>query len=736
MWWKRWFLVYGVLMILGVTTVFSQVIITEIMYDAPGTDTKHEWIEIYNNGNELINLSAWKLKEGGTDHNLVSMKGKEILAPEDYAIIADDTNTFLIDFPKFNLKLFDSTFTSGLSNSGEELVMMDETGTITSALIYTPFPLASGKGYTLCLVKSLWKECLPTPGSENTFNSSVTNTSTQNETQSKIKVILATNIPKVTYTETLYDDLFKITLSGKENCSTKKDNITVGYTIFGEINSAGTFTKEVGCSGSSSTGKFTPTKAGKYELCGKVINSTIINADLSSSMICSEFEAVDTYSLECDVAVGLSLKDKLLFSQGESVEFIPTVNNESFPFVIEYWVEDLFGQIVKPKYNTTNTNQKSWKADIKEEDRVLWVKSKVYPACKDINKGDNLAQKMIIVTNEDSNLISATAEGGSSNSSAKDSDSSVSITKVTPIDAKSGDIVKADVEIYKGNTLKYSVSAWVEKDGKDISEKTKVNLYTKYSKYKLSLPIKLDDNCNQNEGKAKVVVEGLGDTDEETISVSISEKQCESEAKKTTASKTESTSKETTAKSSSATLSAELVELSSTTLPTEPVEVKVKFTGDEESHEVKAWSYVYRGSKCYSCGEKEREDNTKEVKFHAGEEKEVSFWLNLDENVEEGEYKVKVKWVKDNQKTEHELTGDVYVNVPEEISGKQETKSLTLNSAKTNKSNIELPSLNRTLIGAGFVAYESSTERDKNLIPYILVIVLGLVCVVLVIKKK
>lgn len=723
------------LLILGITAVFAQVVINEIMYDAPGTDTKHEWIEVYNNGNEPVNLSGWKLKEGGTNHNLALMKETWILNSGDYVIIADDTTTFLVDFPQFNSMLFDSTFTSGLSNSGEELAMVDGIGTVAFILTYIPLPLASGKGYTLCLVDDLWKECLPTPGSENALSNFTTNTSISNETSSRIKIILAGNIPNVTYTGTLYDDLFKITLSGKEgNCSVK-DNITVEYTVTGEVNSAGTFTKEVGCSGSSSTGKFIPIKAGMYELCGKVINSTLIKADLSSSSVCSKFEVIDTYTLECDIAVSISLSDKLLFAQGETIQFTPAVNNESFPFIIEYWIEDLFGQTVKAKYNTTNTNKKSWKANIGEQDRVLWIKAKVYPMCKDKNEGDNLAQRMIIVTNENSNLVNAALVESESNSGTKNNDSSISTTKITPTDAKFGDTIKADVDIYKGNTLKYSVSAWVEKDGKEISEKTKVNLYTKYSKYKLSLPIKLDDNCNLKEGKAKVIVEGLGDTDEETISVSIDEKKCGSEAKNP-ASKKGFTTKETTKKSSSALLSGELVDLSSVVLPSEPLEVKVKLIGDEKPHEVKVWSYIYRGSKCYSCGEKEREDNAKEVKLEPEEEKEVSFWLNLDEKIEEGEYKVKVKWIKDEQKTEHELTGEVYVNVPEEKSEKQEANLPALSTAKTNKSNLEVPSSNRTLIGAGFVAYESSTEKARNLIPYILAIVLGLVCIVLVIKKK
>ena len=42
-------------------------------------------------------------------------------------------------------------------------------------------------------------------------------------------------------------------------------------------------------------------------------------------------------------------------------------------------IEDLLGNIIKNKQNTTNTNQKSYSPDIDESDLVLLIKNKLYP---------------------------------------------------------------------------------------------------------------------------------------------------------------------------------------------------------------------------------------------------------------------------------------------------------------------------------------------------------------------
>lgn len=42
------------------------VVINEVLYDAVGADQGHEWIELYNAGNETTNLSGWRIERAGT----------------------------------------------------------------------------------------------------------------------------------------------------------------------------------------------------------------------------------------------------------------------------------------------------------------------------------------------------------------------------------------------------------------------------------------------------------------------------------------------------------------------------------------------------------------------------------------------------------------------------------------------------------------------------------------------
>ena len=47
--------------------VFGQVMITEIMYNAAGTDTGFEWVEIYNSGLSTVDISGWKIRDEDTN---------------------------------------------------------------------------------------------------------------------------------------------------------------------------------------------------------------------------------------------------------------------------------------------------------------------------------------------------------------------------------------------------------------------------------------------------------------------------------------------------------------------------------------------------------------------------------------------------------------------------------------------------------------------------------------------
>ena len=143
----------------------AQVVVSEIMYDLPGADTKREWIEIHNTGSAAVDLMGWKLFEASTNHAIATTTAGQslILGADAYAIIADNPTIFFVDWPKFNGALFDSTFS--LSNTGETLVLRDATTINVDTATYNSDMGAAGDGNVLVRSGTTFVPQAPTPGS-------------------------------------------------------------------------------------------------------------------------------------------------------------------------------------------------------------------------------------------------------------------------------------------------------------------------------------------------------------------------------------------------------------------------------------------------------------------------------------------------------------------------------------------------------------------------------------------
>jgi len=88
----------------------------------------------------------------------------------------------------------------------------------------------------------------------------------------------------------------------------------------------------------------------------------------------------------CFVVINLST-DKEVYEDGESVKINNSLSNKGFDFIIEYWIEDLEGEIVKNKVNTSNTNIKSYTPRIKAKEKALLVKNRlVFVDCDNANE--------------------------------------------------------------------------------------------------------------------------------------------------------------------------------------------------------------------------------------------------------------------------------------------------------------------------------------------------------------
>ncbi len=133
------------------TVPVGSVLITEVMYDLPGSDSGREWIEIYAK-DYTVDLSNWRLEEekinGKTiQHMLKEYQGVMLLERGDYAVIADNPDAFLEDHPSYSEVLIDSSF--DLVNSALTLRLLDKKDGREIDLVFYIDAGAAGNGLTL-----------------------------------------------------------------------------------------------------------------------------------------------------------------------------------------------------------------------------------------------------------------------------------------------------------------------------------------------------------------------------------------------------------------------------------------------------------------------------------------------------------------------------------------------------------------------------------------------------------
>ncbi|MBW2999410.1 lamin tail domain-containing protein [Candidatus Woesearchaeota archaeon] len=97
----------------------------------------------------------------------------------------------------------------------------------------------------------------------------------------------------------------------------------------------------------------------------------------------------------CNASIDI-LTGKELYQSGEQIKFKFNLSNNSQEFIIEYWVEDLFGEILKNKRNTTNLNEKSYTPKINEADKVILIRANLFVDCSNDSFS---ASKQLVVKN-------------------------------------------------------------------------------------------------------------------------------------------------------------------------------------------------------------------------------------------------------------------------------------------------------------------------------------------------
>lgn len=166
--------IYTIFLVVFSVTALGDVIINEVMYNpdtaVQGTDAQFEWIELYNNGSNTVNLSTWQLEENDFDDVTIS--------PDSYVVVARDklyfesyygNNDTVWDGNDGSYDVLDGSF--ALSNSGEIINLTNST--YNELFDYAPYiALGAGNKKTLARYGNTWGESLTnngTPGKVNTF---------------------------------------------------------------------------------------------------------------------------------------------------------------------------------------------------------------------------------------------------------------------------------------------------------------------------------------------------------------------------------------------------------------------------------------------------------------------------------------------------------------------------------------------------------------------------------------
>ena len=114
----------------------ADIVINEIMYDPAGQPERdHEWIEIYNSGDEEVDLEGWRFFENNNNHRLALEQGDDMLIESNESIvIVQDTEAFLEDYEDYEGTILDSSFSL---NNGEYIALRDSDGEIADEVEYS-----------------------------------------------------------------------------------------------------------------------------------------------------------------------------------------------------------------------------------------------------------------------------------------------------------------------------------------------------------------------------------------------------------------------------------------------------------------------------------------------------------------------------------------------------------------------------------------------------------------------
>lgn len=426
----------------------------------------------------------------------------------------------------------------------------------------------------------------------------------------------------------------------------------------------------------------------------------------------------------CDFSVVVSSNQTFFNSSGDfSFKIvISRISGQKSNITLFRQILNEYSEIEKSYSNITAevTNSKTYQYSPNLDPGTYIIEAAITPECNDSDSENNKDSKMLVIRgNQQQNAPYITIEKlYDLGSDAK---------------ARYGQTVRAKVILYKGNSTGEAVEMWAEINGAKISKNTKVNMYDFYANYTLTLPLQLDPNCDLDYpgGSASLIIEGFGKQASHKFDIeNITEDMCEYV-------EVENSVSEKAKKG----ISYSIAYLPDAVLIGNQFESSINIENNDDSpHRLEIWSYVYRGSKCYSG---ERESN-KIIKYIDANSSQVVRLKNIVNEVDSGLYNFKVKILKDALKTPYEITDDIVLEertaAAESANAALLNEDLSVISQNTDteyneKSELAKKENSIVLLSSPEIVYKSTTLKARSLTPYFFAVMALLLLFYLTMRK-
>jgi hypothetical protein len=176
----------GVLFLISVSNVNSyaqnpgDVVVNEILYNAPASGSGKEWFEIYNKSTNAVNLNGWRWKDGTGTLRMITNQNVTLNAGG-FAVVCEDSAALRTFYPAVTGLLLQSSGWNGLNNTGDQVVIQTSSGLTIDSVSYLPSwggasnislerILASGPSNQ----QSNWGSCVSPAGATPNLRNSIT----------------------------------------------------------------------------------------------------------------------------------------------------------------------------------------------------------------------------------------------------------------------------------------------------------------------------------------------------------------------------------------------------------------------------------------------------------------------------------------------------------------------------------------------------------------------------------